>query len=94
MADPYAAAIRLTAVNGVSPVLKKALSRSSVLLVNNPGRSMRVCCTDVPNFPWRAEGDRRQAISARSFIVPFKDHSKGRRHIVVRSRRLQMERTL
>jgi hypothetical protein len=35
----------------------------------------------VPNFSWRAEGDRRQAISARSFIVPFKHHSKGRRHI-------------
>ena len=39
------------------------------------------CCTDVPNFPWRAEGDRRQAISAWNFIVPFKHHSKGRRHI-------------
>ena len=35
----------------------------------------------MPNFPWRAEGDRRQAISARSFIVPFKHRSKGRRHI-------------
>jgi Transposase DDE domain len=35
----------------------------------------------VPNFPWRAEGDRRQAISARSFIVPLKHHSKRRRHI-------------
>jgi hypothetical protein len=35
----------------------------------------------VPNFHWRAEGDRRQAISAWSFIVPFKHHSKGRRHI-------------
>jgi hypothetical protein len=35
----------------------------------------------VPNFSWRAEGDRRQAISAWSFIVPFKHHSKGRHHI-------------
>src|ERR1019366_6752533 len=40
-----------------------------------------LCCTDVPNFPWRNERDRRRAISARGFIVPFKHHSEGRRHI-------------
>jgi hypothetical protein len=40
-----------------------------------------LCCTDLPNFPWRNERDRRRAISARGFIVPFKHHSKGRRHI-------------
>ena len=31
--------------------------------------------------PRRVEQDRRRAISAWSFIVPFKQHSKGRRHI-------------
>ena len=40
------------------------------------------CCTDVPNFPWRAEGDRRQAISAWNFIVRLSNiHSKGRRRV-------------
>jgi hypothetical protein len=33
------------------------------------------------NSSRRAEQDRRIAVSAWSFIVPFKHHSKGRRHI-------------
>ena len=41
-----------------------------------------LCCSmDLPTVPWRAERDRQKAISAWSFIVPFKHHSKGRRHI-------------
>lgn len=35
----------------------------------------------MPTFPRRSERDRRQAISAWGFTVPFKHHSKGRRHI-------------
>jgi hypothetical protein len=61
--------------------VERLLKRQQTGLSNPDRLSAWVCCTDVPNFPWRAEGDRRQAISARSFIVPFKHHSKGRRHI-------------
>ena len=35
----------------------------------------------LPNFSRRAEQDRLRAISAWSFVVPFKHHLKGRRHI-------------
>jgi hypothetical protein len=36
---------------------------------------------DLPTVPWRAELDKQKAISALSFIKPFKHHSRGRRHI-------------